>query len=422
MEKTHDVITLDNGFRIVYVPFPGAESVALHLYGAAGVGYETPEEIGVAHFLEHLLFDGTEQYPTKKELTNLIYNRGGKLNGWTSHEWVDYWAVLLKEDLATGVEYLSQLFQHSLLREEDIAKEKTVIEQEYHRDDDSPSSHVWWQSYKSLFPNHRFATHILGEPEHIHTITRERVQAFMKRRYHAGSFVLGISGDLSPSHIKELGEAYFSTVPAPPAEYENQVDATISRGYAMQLTNRPQINQTRIKIDFPSVARTDKRYYAANLLETLLGDGFNSRLHQRIREEMGYVYDIQALSVHFATTGYFSITAGLEEKNLQNMLALTAEELKKMMTTHASSEELTHSIHRHVASTVFDFEKPGERSEYYAEAVLADKPTHLEKIERYKAVTVDELKSVAEDIFSTPPKVTILTPTYTEKDITNVWL
>ena len=419
--KTHDTITLDNGLRIITVPTNGLDSTYIELLGSAGAQFETPEQIGVAHFLEHILFDGTTKYPTSQQLNDLIENVGGRSNGSTGRVGVSYYARLLKDDLPKGFEYLSQMMMHSLIRDEDIAREKTIIEQEIARMKDNPSRYLRLKRRMNLFEESRYKQFVSGEVADIEKITAKALRSYLTTHYHAGNFTLGLATDLSPDEVRELGEQYFSALPA---GSKNKLDTpTWDNSQHMYTEHRSDIKQTTFFLNFPSFSRFDPRVPALKVLGSILGGGMSSRLFQLIREEKGYVYSIAAGNMTALNYGSFYVFAGLGEQNLNETLSLIKQELHRISTELVSPAEFNRVKKTVEAAFVFGLESPVAQVNYYNELEHFNLPfkNHHEDLARYERVTPKEVQQVAKEIFSTQPKLSMLTPTDTKDQITWPW-
>jgi len=410
------LLKLSNGFRVVFVPYRNSEVVSFSLLGKGGSNYEKADEVGVAHFLEHAVFDGTKKYPSREKLSGLIQNLGGSFGGSTGRDGVKYWVRLVKKDVEQGFGFLSELVLQPLIEEKLMGKNKGIIEQEINRFKDSADLYVPRIASKLLFPNQRYGMLNSGDVEDIKSITREKVLSFIKENYIAQNFVLGISGDLDVDLINCLASKYFSVVPV--GHTLELPSPTKSPFLDLYVENRPTLKQAHCEVCFYGYTDNDAKKYACAILSSALGGGVLSRLFKSIRGK-GLAYVVGSHINFSQKYGILSIYAGLSENNLNKSLVLIKKEIDKIKEKLITKEEYERVLSRISASYIFAAEDSLNRASYYADLVLFDKKvrSHLEEIERFKAVTREEVREVANEIFSQNPKIVALTPSLRKEDI-----
>ncbi len=201
--------TLKNGLRVVYVPFEGVDSITFRMVGRAGGLWEKSEEYGIAHFIEHLAFDGTEKYPDPDDFRGLIENIGGSLNAYTTYEEVNYQVKVVKEEMERAFEFLSQQVIHPLFRKEDIEKQRTVITQELNMYMDDPVANFQISSQKHIFSKgSRLQEPLIGTNKTLKTIDQGQIKNYFARNYLADNFVLSVCGSNAKDDIYKHASKY----------------------------------------------------------------------------------------------------------------------------------------------------------------------------------------------------------------------
>lgn len=408
---------LKNGLRIIFIPNKSVESVAVILKGMAGSRHENRNQVGIAHFLEHLVFDGTEKYPTSKELESLIESLGGMANAATSSEYVEYWTKGLKQHIESSFEYLSQLFLHPLLKEKDIKKEKTVIEQEINRFKDSPGMYTSRLSYKLLYPNQRLGNYVSGDVEDIKKINKSNIQDFYDKNYVAENFVLVVCGNVEEKKVLDLAKKYFGHMRnGTTTKLKDPIKNTETN---FLVENRSELMQSTLKMDYYSYHTLDDKKYTAVFLANILGGGIMSRLFQKLREEHGLVYSVGAGLATGTNFGTFSIVTGLAEDKIIKCLELIKTELKLVQKEKITKEEYESTLNRILASAVMSFEDPLSIAGYYANAAIFNPKikTINDTLNKYKAVKIDQILDVANELFEQNPKITLLTKSLKQEQL-----
>ncbi|MFZ5424377.1 MAG: M16 family metallopeptidase [Patescibacteria group bacterium] len=403
---------LKNGLQILHLPYKEVDSVTLSLKGFAGAVFEKENEIGVAHFLEHLVFDGTEKYQTSKKLDDVLDNVGGTSNAGTSKEYVEYWAKTLSQHKKLNFDYISQIVLHPLLRQKGIDKEKGVIEQEINRFKDSPEALSPRIAYKILFPNQRLGHFISGDIEDIMKIDKENINSFVNRTYNSNNFVLAVCGNIGLEETQDLAQSFFSNFKAGKKQTAETPKKSLKQ--ESQTINKISLNQATLQLDYYGYDYNQSKKYALAVLSNIIGTGFSSRLFQLIRERNSLVYHIGSYLSVGTNYGVFSIFAGLDEQNIDKTIDLINKEFKKIVKNGITAKELQKAKNTVKASFSFGFESASTRASYYSNLALFQPniKSHLEELESYEKVTLDEVKSVAKEILEQMPKITVIAPNF----------
>jgi predicted Zn-dependent peptidase len=398
---------LKNGLRILVIPHESSETVAFNATALAGSMFEEKDEIGVAHFLEHMVLDATQDYPDEKSLTSLIEDVGGRRHGTTTKEFVEYHGQVLPRDLERAFIFLSQILQYPLLKEKDIVKHKGIIEQEIERFKSDPEKYIPRIILKTLYPKDRLAQLNAGDVADIKTLNREKLLNFFNRRYVANNFILVIYGKCEEDKVLKLAEKYFGAMRQAPLQ---AISLTPDKNRRIEIELRPTLRQTVLERSFHGFVDQDPRSISAEFIAAILSRGKLSRLSKRIRDELGLAYVIQAYhysGIHF---GNFGIYAGVDEHKVKTFLKAITQECQKLIHEPIQKEEW-HRVQSLIeAGFLFRFQEMDELARFYARSHSNQEKftSHQNKIKKFKQLTPKNIQSTAEELFSQPLKIAAL--------------
>jgi predicted Zn-dependent peptidase len=299
------ISTLPNGLRVASLAMPGLETASVGLYVDAGSRFETAANNGVAHMLEHMVFKGTLQR-SARAIAEEIEAVGGHLNAYTTRDHTAFYARVLGDDVALGVDLLSDMLRRPRFDPTDVDKEREVILQELGQALDTPDDIVFDHLSEVAYPEQPIGRSILGSDASLDRLDADALRTYLDGHYRGSSVVLAGAGKVDHQALCELAQAHgladlpSGTRPAP-------VDAAYTGG--LHHDDRA-LEQTHIAIGLPAVSYADPNYYAAMLFSTLLGGGMSSRLFQDLREERGLVYSVFSSVTPYAETGLFSLYLG----------------------------------------------------------------------------------------------------------------
>jgi predicted Zn-dependent peptidase len=308
--------TLANGLRVLTSHMPYTHSVCIAIFVGVGSRYETEQEAGTSHFIEHLLFRGTPQRPTSREISEAIEGVGGILNGATDKELTFYWCKVTREHFEEAIGVLVDLLLHSNFNPEDIEKERQVIVEEINMCKDSPSQQVSLLVDEMLWPRHPLGRDIAGSRESIAGIDRQMLLGFLKTRYTPRNIVVTVTGNVSHNEAQEvvqklLGEwrPAASPDPGPYLEYQESPDERL------RIIKR-DTEQAHLCLALPGVSLVHPQRFHLDLLNVILGEGMSSRLFSEIRDKLGLAYSIGSSVDHFLDTGALTVSASVDPDNL----------------------------------------------------------------------------------------------------------
>ena len=315
--------TLDNGLRIITQNMPGLETVSMGIWNFVGGRDELENINGVAHLLEHMAFKGTSKR-SALQIAETIENVGGDINAYTSKEITAYYVKLMAENLSLGAEILTDILQNSTFAEEELDRERGVIIQEIGMYLDTPDDMIfdYWQS--KAYPDQPMGRSILGKSNIIKNITREEVKNFMMDHYNPKKMVVSAAGKIDHSSFVELISSKCDNLPN--GKVNNRTAANYLGG---EYREQKDLEQIHLLLGFKGLDFHHKDYYSSLVYSSILGGGMSSKLFQEIREKRGLVYGISSFGSSYTDTGSFAIYAGTGENQIEELIPVLCDELKK---------------------------------------------------------------------------------------------
>ena len=396
--------TLKNGLRIVTAERPQIETVSLGIWVNTGSSFETAEDNGISHFIEHMVFKGTAKR-TSLQISEDIENAGGATNAYTSRHFTCFYAKMLKNDLELATDVICDFVTHPTFDETEMLKEKEVVVQEIKQSNDDPDDLVFDYFQETAFPNQASGRTILGTAKNVRGFTAERMRQYMSTHYAAENMVVAAVGNLSHENFVKMIESRMMDLPL---KCNFKADKEIYHGG--DKIKCKDIEQVHLVLGFRGASYQDKDYYQYSVLSTIFGGGTSSRLFQEIREKRGLVYTINSFNQALKDDGVFGIYAGTTPKELHELLPVVADEIKKMMQDKVSVTELNRAKTQIKASLLMSLESSSTTAEIMARQMLLFKrviPTE-EIVQKIEAITADDLERLAQKIFTSAPTYALL--------------
>jgi len=392
------ITRLANGLTVVSETMPRVETVSLGAWVGVGTRHERAEENGVAHFLEHMAFKGTERR-SAQAIAEEIEAVGGHLNAYTAREQTAYYAKVLKEDSELAIDIIADLLTASTLDPAELERERGVILQEIGQANDTPDDVVFDHFQAAAFPGQPMGCPTLGTEASVRALSREALAGWMRRFYGPANMLVAAAGNISHEQVLALTERHFARLPG-------VAPATCGPGSYQggEHCEERELDQTHIVLGFPGIEYRHADYWAASLLSTLLGGGMSSRLFQEVREKRGLVYSIYTFVQPFNDTGLFGLYAGTGERQVAELLPVVTEELAKVQRA-VTPEELKRAKAQTKASVLMALESTGSRCEQIARQIQVHGrvlPTE-EIVARIEAVTPEQVAGVAAKLFRARP-------------------
>jgi len=387
---------LPNGIQVVTEAMPHAHSVALGIWVRSGPRYERESQEGISHFVEHMLFKGT-QNRTARQINESLYPVGGHLNAFTDREFTCYTALVLREDLSLAVEVLSDMLLNSVFAAEELEREKNVIIEEIRAIEDTPEDLVHDIFVDTIWPDHALGRPVIGRIETVASFTRDAVLQYVHSHYTADGILVAAAGNLDHDYLlKELERSLGSmggvgvlTNPSHPRAHPNTT-----------LVYR-KTEQAHLCLGMSSFQQEDADNYPMVILDTVLGGGPHSRLFDEIRENQGLAYNVGSGVMAYAEGGLFTIYASMSPRNLNKVIRIIREQLNRV-TQEGLTEDEIELARRHIrASWLLAHEGTGSRmgrianSQLYFHRMISFE----EVIRKLEAVTKDDVLRVAQKVF-----------------------
>jgi len=320
--------TLDNGLRVITAAMPHTQSVCISIFIGVGSRYETESEAGTSHFIEHLLFKGTQKRPTAREVSGAIEGVGGILNGGTDKELTVYWCKAAQSHFSLALDVLTDMLLHSKFDPVDIERERQVIIEEINMGKDSPSQWVNVLIDDLLWPDHPLGRDVAGSKESVAAITRDLMLDYRRRRYLPANSVVAIAGNIQHDEmVTAVSQALGNWTIQP--ERPGYLAYKPAPAQRLQVETR-DIEQAHLCLALPGLSLFHPQRFTLDLLNVILGGGMSSRLFTEIRDKLGLAYSIHSYAEHFLDSGSVTVYAGVEPKNLGTAIKAVLEQLSQL--------------------------------------------------------------------------------------------
>lgn len=387
---------LPNGIRVLSEELADLPSATVGIWVENGSRYETNEQAGISHFLEHLFFKGTERR-TAAQIAEEIDAVGGVVNAFTSKEYTCYYAKVLPEHLPLALDVLGDIFLHSRFAEEEINRERSVILQEISQAEDTPDDFVHDLFSLAFWPGHPLSRPVAGTAATVGPLHRDDFLRFLAMRYRPDRVLLSAAGrvehdDLAAVVERTFGHLHGTSVPELPHPPRARAGLTI---------HQKQLEQLHICLGVPGIPHNDPDRYAAHVLNQALGGGMSSRLFQEVRERRGKAYSVYSFLPSFHDAGYLGVYVGTSAEWAREVLEVIQTELRKVAAQGLLPDELMRTKNQIKGSLLLGLETSDSRMSRIARnEVYFQRDVRLEEIAGgVDAVTNDDVVRVARRMF-----------------------
>jgi predicted Zn-dependent peptidase len=385
---------LDSGIRVVTEAMPSVRSVALGLWVRTGSRDEAPAQAGVSHFLEHMLFKGTEEH-SAIEISEIFDGLGASVNAATGKETTHLHARFLDEHTEGAFELLSEMLLHPTYA--DVDSEREVVLEEIAMYEDEPMDRVHDFLADAVFGEHPLGRRVLGAADVIASIPVPDIDAYHQRRYVAPSIVVSAAGHVDHERICELTERL---VEAPLAEAAPGNGTTAPSQPALRFFEK-DTEQYHICFGAPGLTRSDERRFALSVLDAIYGGATSSRLFVEVREKRGLAYSVGSYSDQYTDLGLIATYVGTREDNVEEACGLIAAEIERLRSEPVSDEELARGKEHVKGRLVLSSESSATRMSRNARAILFGTPLYSvdELLEEVDAVQIGELTALSQELY-----------------------
>ncbi|SMR81362.1 Predicted Zn-dependent peptidase [Aliiroseovarius halocynthiae] len=379
---------LSNGVRVVTEHMPGLESASLGVWVMAGGRHETPAQNGIAHFLEHMAFKGTQKR-NALEIAEAIEDVGGYINAYTSREVTAYYVRVLKDDVALGLDVISDIVLNPVFDPSEIEIERGVILQEIGQALDTPDDVVFDWLQEAAFPDQPIGRTILGPSERVKSFGRDDLSGFVSQHYGPDQLILSAAGAVDHDAVLRLAEAAFGGLAPRPVLLPDT--ARWTSGSRVEVNDT--LEQVHFTLGFEAPSYRDDGFYAGQLFSSALGGGMSSRLFQEVREKRGLCYSIFSQLGSYDDTGMLTVYAGTSGDDISALSGLCIDELKRA-ASDMSDRELERARTQMKAGLLMGLESPSARAERMARLVgiWGDVPTLADTVAKIDAVSLQDMR------------------------------
>src|ERR1700719_4103426 len=399
-----ETTTLPNGVRVLSETMPHVRSVSVGLWVGIGSRRESPEQNGLSHFIEHMVFKGTSKR-SAEDIARSVDSIGGNLDAFTSKEMVCFNTKVLDEHLPLAFDVLGDLVLNPLFREEDMAKEKGVILEELKMDEDSPDYLVHEIFSSNFWKDHPLGKPILGTKETVRNFDREKIQDYYHRYYSPSNILITAAGNLQHDHLVDLAREHFDSL---------RVNGHPSPGHPpvpharLVFRNKTSLEQTHLYLGVPAYPFPHELRFACYALNTVLGGGMSSRLFQNIREKLGLAYAVYSELAMYSDTGCMAIYAGTSVESARQVIDCIVKEFRELKEHLVPEEELRRAKDHLKGSFMLGLESTSSRMGNLARQEMYFKRffTLDEMIQSIEEVTAEQVQRIAQEFFD-PKNITL---------------
>lgn len=398
----HSLIRLNNGLTVVMQQISGVRSVSISIGVKAGSRYETKETAGLAHFLEHMLFEGTKLYPTAKKLAEQIEKVGGYSGAYTNREHVIYSVKVFEKHIEIAFKYLSQIIFNSTLKLKTIEKEKSIVAEEIKRMMDYAERAIWEEWMKWVYgADQSLGRSILGDKKTVRRITKSKLKTYLQDLYVPQNMILTVVGNFSQLEIEKYVRKYFDVKIVGKTPVLQKVELP-KREIQVKIV-KSDTQQVQLLCGFiTDVSYSHKDRFAMLLLTEILSGGVSARIFQKLIYELGIAYSVATYDMEFKDTGIFFISGGFAKENIEKAVRTIIDELRELQSKSITSDELVSTKERSIAKLFFSAEKPEYLTDLYAtQFVTEGKIMTIKQLsDQINKVSSSDVKRVVQKYFS----------------------
>jgi len=388
---------LPDGPRVISARMPGMRSLSAAVYVMAGSRGETRAKSGLAHFMEHITFKGTESMPTTREVSDAVEGVGGSSNAATDRETTVYWTRLPIREAELGVNVLAELTLRPRLRSEDIAHEREIIIDEIRSYQDEPAQYIYNVWDEAYFGDTPLGWEIAGDESSVRSLTDDDIRGFWGASYRPSNMVVALAGDIGHDDAVELVDRTFGRGDGAVQSYLPAPSGPLER---MRLEHR-HTAQAHVVLGLPGLPRDHQDQWTLDLLNTVLGDGTSSRLFMKIREEDGLAYDVHSFQTDYADAGLLQVYMGVDADDVIPGMRAVLAELSRLRDEPVPAAELERARNFTLGRLELRLEESRSMASFLGsqEALHQRVMTMDEVMEAVRAVTAEDVQALAGRLF-----------------------
>jgi predicted Zn-dependent peptidase len=388
--------TLANGLRIVTTPMPATQAVSVNLFVGVGSRSEPQRLNGITHFLEHMVFKGTERRPDAVMIAQEIEGAGGTLNAYTNKEFTCYWNIVPYDRFATALDVAADMLLNSKLEQVEIDRERTVVQQELKRNHDNPGAWAGRLIGTSVYGEQPSGWDVGGSVELVQEMQRPDFVAHIGDWYHPSNIVLSVAGNVTHEQVVAQAEPLFGDMPAGTIPSIEPYDPEVTGPRVA--TDSRDIDQCSLYLGLPIFGREDRDRFNLRIMNDVLGAGMSSRLFREVRERRGLAYSVGSGYGYLADAGVLTISAGVNREQLAETIRVCIDETMRMATERVPEEELRKAKDHAIGRFRLSLETAHSIGQRNGELLITK--GEIEPIEsavaQMEAVTADDVQRVAQ--------------------------
>lgn len=402
------VITCKNGVRIVAEQMLHVRSLSVGIWVNAGSRYEGPEENGITHFIEHMLFKGTKNR-TARQIAEEFDRIGGEINAFTSKEHTCYYAKVLDHHGELAVSILADMFFNSLFSKEDIERERQVVLEEIYMSEDDPADDVHEKLWAVMFPEDALGRPILGTPETIATFDEAMIRSYMEKHYGPENVVISIAGNLEEGLLEKIEQLFGQYEASPALVVSSPSYPMFTAGEVEKLRDT---EQAHIAIAFPAISVKDPLMYSFTALNNIIGGNMSSRLFQDVREDRGLAYSVFSYQSSYEDVGTFTIYASASKQNLDSLKQQIDQTLFDVVVGGVTEEELENAKEQLKGSFVLGLEGTEDHMNRNGvnELIHRNHRSMDEVLAKIDAISMESMDELITKILLNVPAIAIIGP------------
>lgn len=395
----HQISTLSNGLRVVTVPMKGAQSATVMVGVGGGSRYEDRRTNGLFHFLEHMAFKGTKKRPTTLDIAAEIEGVGGVFNAFTSKEFTGYWIKLSVKHLELAFDILGDMLGNSLLKKEEIEREKGVIIEEINMYKDNYPVVAAEGIERLVYGDNPMGWSIVGEKETVSRLRRSDFLHALDKYYFAPNMVLAVAGGVNREAVLKLAKQYFGGLSRKGTNRLKKIKL-LQKAAQVKLTTK-KTEQAHFWLAVPAYDMFHPDRFAAMVLAAILGGGMSSRLFLKIRERHSLAYYVSAMAENCLDSGLFGVRAGVKLDKIEAAVKMVMEELSLVLKRKIGREEIERNKEMLKGNLILDLEDSHSVAERAAGQLVLEGKTRpvAETLRKIDAVTAADMQRVAKDLF-----------------------
>jgi predicted Zn-dependent peptidase len=399
MKKGYEIVTLDNGLRVVAVPMKERYSTAIGIWAHVGGRHEEPRLSGVSHFLEHIVFKGTKTR-TANQIKESIEGVGGSMNAFTAEEYTCFLAKVARRHFENVYDVLADMVLNASMKESDIEKERTVIMEEVKMTQDQPSQLADELLSEIVWPNHPLGRPIAGTLETVGGLTRQDIAGYRDKNYTPDMLTVVAAGDIDQATLIRETKRHFGHMPSGHQKKDDDLFKSVQSKPGLKLYEK-STEQTHLALAFHALPKDHVDEFALDVMNVIMGGNMSSRLFNEVREERGLAYDVGSYVRRYHETGAFVVSAGVDNKKPAEAIRVILKELQKITAAPVSADELRRAKDFYLGQLELGLENSMNQMLWAGEsAVTLNRCRSTEEIlDRVQKVTAEDIQKVAKNLF-----------------------